>query len=309
MTAAEPPPIDHIERWRRIVVARREQHDAACAAQGRTTDDYWARRAEGYRKFVQAAATGGDPFLECVQRYLRTEDTVLDVGAGTGRHTIPLASHARRVIAFDPSPAMLRFLREDAASQGLDNVEVVEGAWPDEADRVTQADIALSAHVLYPIEDVVPFLQALDGHARRLCFLNLMVWPPWFDRLGLWEAVHHEPRRAQPTYIDAVNVLHQLGCYTNVEVAWVETARTFDGLDDAVERFAESVAVGEDGERLRLLREALAERLAPLGEGRLAFPQGRYPVATLWWEAGALALGDQTVAPTASAPGTLPRPR
>ena len=85
-----------------------------------------------------------------------------------------------------------------------------------------------------------------------------------------------------------MDLLHDLGCYTNVEVAWVETVRAFDGLDDAVERFAESVAVGEDGERLRLLREALEERLEPLGDGRLAFPQSRYPVAALWWESGAL---------------------
>src|SRR3990170_4324825 len=110
--------IDHIERWRRTVAARREQHDAVCAAQHRTTSDYWARRAEGFRKFVQEASAQADPFLQCVLRYLWSEDTVLDVGAGTGRHSVPLAGHAGRVIALDPSQAMLRFLREDIAAQG-----------------------------------------------------------------------------------------------------------------------------------------------------------------------------------------------
>ncbi len=280
--------IDQIERWRRIVVARREQHDAVCAAQGRTTDDYWARRAEGYRKFTQEASGAGDPLIECVLRHLQPEDSVLDVGAGTGRHTIALARQAQRVIAVDPSAAMLRFLREDAAAQGLSNVEVIEGAWPESAAQAPQVDLVISAHVLYPIEDVVPFLQALDSHARRLCFLHLMVWAPWFDQLGLWEAVHDEPRHPQPTYIDAVNILHQLGCYANVEVTWVELTRAFDGLEDAVERFAESVAVGEDAKRQRRLREALDERLEPLEDGRLASPKRRYPLATVWWQAGAL---------------------
>ena len=280
-------PIDHIERWRRIVIARREQHDAVCAAQGRTTDDYWARRAEGYRKFTQEASGAGDPFIDCVLRHLRPEDTVLDVGAGTGRHTIALARHAQRVIALDPSAAMLRFLREDADAQGLSNVEVIEGAWPETAAQAPEVDLAISAHVLYPIEDIVPFLRALDSHAHRLCFLHLMVWPPWFDQLGLWEAVHDEPRHPQPIYIDAVNIRHQLGGYANVEVTWVELTRAFDGLDDAVERFAESVAVGDGAERLRL-RDALAERLEPLEDGRLASPKRRYPLATVWWQAGAL---------------------
>jgi hypothetical protein len=183
---------------------------------------------------------------------------------------------------------MLGFLREDAAALGLDNVEVIEGAWPEAAAQTPAADIVISAHVLYPIEDIVPFLRALDGHARRTCHLNLMVQQPWFDRLGLWEAVHGEERRRQPTYIDAVNVLHQLGCYASVEIAWVETPRRFDSLDEALERFAETVAVGEHAEKVRKLREALAQRLEALPGGRFAFPRGRYPLATVWWEAGAL---------------------
>ena len=284
----QPEPIDHIERWRRIVVARRQQHDAVCAAQGRTTDDYWARRAEGFRKFVQEAAESADPFVARILSHLRPEDTVLDVGAGTGRHTVALARHARRAVALDPSPAMLRFLREDIASQGLSNVDVIEGSWPEAAEQASEADIVISAHVLYPIEDVVSFLRALDGHARRFCFLHLMVRQPWFDQLRLWEAVHDEPRRPQPTYIEAVNVLHQLGCPANVEVAWVEMMRAFADLDDALDRFAESVAVGDDPERRRRLRDALSQRLEPSADGRLAFPERRYPLATVWWEAGAL---------------------
>ena len=83
-------------------------------------------------------------------------------------------------------------------------------------------------------------------------------------------------------------VLHQLGCHANVEVEWAETSHSFDGLDDAVERFADSVAVGNDADRLARLREVLAARLQPLEDGRLASEQGRLPLATVWWEAGAL---------------------
>lgn len=284
----EPETFDHIDRWHRIVGARREQHDAVCAAEGRATGDYWARRAEGFRKFVRETSGEPDPFLAAIVQRLRPADVVLDVGAGTGRHTLALARHAARVTALDPSPAMLRYLRDGVVSEQLDNVEVVEGSWPEAASQVAKADIALSAHVLYPIEDVASFLRALDGHARRLCFLHLMVWQPWFDQLGLWEAAHREPRCPQPTYIDALNVLHQLRCYANVEIAWVETPRTFDSLDDAVERLAESVAVGEDAERRHRLRAQLAERLVPLDDGRLAHPVRRYPLATVWWDAGAL---------------------
>jgi SAM-dependent methyltransferase len=284
-----PQTIDYVQRWRDTVIARREQHDAACAALGRTTDDYWARRAAGFRKFVQEAQDQRDPFIDCILRQLRPEDTVLDVGAGTGRHTIALARHAKHVTALDPSAAMLNFLRADVASQRLDNVDVIEGAWPDDVPRAPEVDVTVSAHVLYPIEDIAAFLRALDAQARRWCYLHLMTYQPWFDQIELWEAVHGEPRRPQPTYIDAVNVLRQLGCFANVDITWTEMGRSFENLDDAVDRFADTVAVGEGSENATLLREALASKLVDTPDGKLAFPQRRYPLATVCWEAGALA--------------------
>ena len=285
-------PIDHVQRWRDLVAARREQHDAVCAAQGRTTDDYWARRAEGFRKFVQEAGRQADPFIECILKQLRPEDTVLDVGAGTGRHTMALAGEARHVTALDPSAPMLGFLREDIESRKLVNVDVIEGGWPDAAADAPEVDVIISAHVLYPIEDIVSFLQAFDRKSKRLCFLHLMTWQPWFDQIQLWETIHGEARRPQPTYIDVVNVLRQLGCFANVEIAWTEMPRSFDDIDDAMSRFAESIAVGEDEGRTTRLRAALLEQLTQMDDGRLAFPDRRYPLATVWWEAGALTAGD-----------------
>lgn len=283
-----PLPIDYIDRWRSIINARRVQHDAACAAQGRTTDDYWARRAVGYQKFVRESAGGSDPFVELLLHRLKPEDVVLDVGAGTGRHTVPLARHCERVIALDPSLAMLRILREEAERQGRHNIEIVEGGWPDAAPQAPVADIVISAHVLYPIEEIEDFLRAMDSHGRRLCFLHLMAQQPWFDQLGLWKAVHGGERLPQPTHIDVVNVLHQLGCYANVQISWSDAPRRFDSLDDAVERFAESIAVGEDPERRRLLREALSQGLERTHGDQLSLPMRPFPLATVWWEAGTL---------------------
>ena len=164
ITAMTEPvqPIDYVQRWRELILARREQHDAACAAQGRTTDDYWARRAEGFRKFVQEAGKQADPFIDCILKELQPGDSVLAVGAGTGRHTVVLARHAKHVTALDPSVSMLNFLREDIDSQGLDNVDVIEGSWPEAAANAPRVDVMISAHVLYPIEDVVSFLKTFD---------------------------------------------------------------------------------------------------------------------------------------------------
>lgn len=54
---------------------------------------------------------------------LRGGDTVLDVGCGTGRYTLPLARRCERVVALDASPAMLEHLEARLRREGISNVE------------------------------------------------------------------------------------------------------------------------------------------------------------------------------------------
>lgn len=54
---------------------------------------------------------------------------VCDIGAGTGRFTLAAARRARRVIAVDMVPAMLQRLQYAASAAGLDNIEMVRGAF------------------------------------------------------------------------------------------------------------------------------------------------------------------------------------
>jgi ubiquinone/menaquinone biosynthesis C-methylase UbiE len=55
----------------------------------------------------------------------RADDTVVDVGAGTGLLSLPFAARAARVWAIDSSPAMCEYLRAKAVSDGLSNIESV----------------------------------------------------------------------------------------------------------------------------------------------------------------------------------------
>ncbi len=82
--------------------------------------------------------------------------------------------------------------------------------------------------------------------------------------------------------------MRQLGCFANVEIAWTEMPRSFADIDDAMDRFSESIAVGEDKTKTARLKAALMEQLTETPDGRLDMPERRYPLATVWWEAGAL---------------------
>lgn len=53
--------------------------------------------------------------------------TILDVGAGTGRNTLPLAKQGFPTDAVEIAPALAGILREDVQKLGLSNVRVFEG--------------------------------------------------------------------------------------------------------------------------------------------------------------------------------------
>src|SRR5437867_924265 len=93
------------ERWRELVLARRRQMDAAYARLGRTSADFWTRRADRYR-VARPIAEAGDIVLRRVAKLAGPDGDVLDVGAGTGRYTLALSPRVGSVTAVEPDPAM-----------------------------------------------------------------------------------------------------------------------------------------------------------------------------------------------------------
>lgn len=53
---------------------------------------------------------------------------LLDLGCGTGRVSLPIASHFANVVAVDPEPEMIAAAQREAARQGVANVRWVVGA-------------------------------------------------------------------------------------------------------------------------------------------------------------------------------------
>jgi SAM-dependent methyltransferase len=80
---------------------------------------YYARYRSGYPPDLVAelaARTGLDG-----------TQAVLDIGCGAGQLTIPLARHARAVVAIDPVAGMLARGRDAAAAAGVSNITWLEG--------------------------------------------------------------------------------------------------------------------------------------------------------------------------------------
>src|SRR5258706_5988597 len=139
------------KRWQALLDARAQQMDAAYTRLGRTSADFWDRRARGYHRSTKDTVVH-DPFYLRLRPVITSQTTVLDVGAGTGRFTLALAPHVKHITTVEPSASMLNYLRQDASEQGLTNISLVQTTWQDAPDDL-QADIVICSHVLYPIMD------------------------------------------------------------------------------------------------------------------------------------------------------------
>src|SRR5712691_11607082 len=141
-----------VERWETLLKARARQMDAAYAGLGRTSADFWDRRARRFHSTTKDSVTC-DPLFHRLEKVVTAQTSVLDVGAGTGRFTLALAPHARHITVVEPNASMMDYLRRDAHEQGLTNISFVQTTWQDTSENLS-ADIVICSHVLYPIYDM-----------------------------------------------------------------------------------------------------------------------------------------------------------
>ena len=136
--------------------------------------------------------------------------SVLDVGVGGGRASLPLAPPAGLVTGVDSSPALLALFEEAARREGVAH-RADEGRWPDVAPKVEAAGLVVCHHVLYNVADLVPFVAALTDHARRTVVVEISVDHPVSGLNAAWKALHGIERPTRPTAGDALAVLEEMG--------------------------------------------------------------------------------------------------
>ena len=272
-----------VERWNALIDARAQQMDAAYARLGRTSADYWDRRASAFHRWTKEA-TASDPLFLALRSQVTHRASAVDVGAGTGRFALALAPLVQHVTAVEPNEAMLDYLRRDAEEEGLTNISYMPSTWQDAPANI-RADFVICSHVLYAIQDIVPFLAKLHAATRHACYISMRATP--FDTITspLWRHFHGDERQYPPSYIHVLDVLYEMGIYANVEITAAPPSRQFQysSVDEAVESLLEQLILPNDEQTRDELRGLLEQWLVQQ-DGVLMPPTAEKMVsAVLWW--------------------------
>lgn len=158
------------------------------------------------------------PIFELARELLPPQGgSVMDIGCGGGRSSLPLVPRATRLVGVDENPAMLARFAQAAEEAGVTFVEV-QGRWPDVAINrelaghpLEPCDVVVCHHVFFNVADLEPFVVALTAMAR----LGVVVVLPTHHPLSAWNAAWKHfwnlDRPVGPTSDDAVAVLRALG--------------------------------------------------------------------------------------------------
>ncbi len=273
--------LNWLMRWQAMYTAEREQAEQVTDANFAQHADCWSTRAQRFAE-LSLYDPQPDAFMQQLLPNVHAHDTVLDVGAGTGRYVSLLARHVARVIALEPSAAMRMYLEKRVAEERLDNVEILADAWPSPA--LPSVDVVISAHVLYAVDQIGPFLQAMDVAATRACYLYLMIQHHNLLFSPFWKRFHGQARLPLPCALEAFNVLYQLGIPASFTPVPAGRRFHFADKDEALSEIRQRLRFEPDAQRDQAIMTAIDEILIHNPDGSLALPNQYGQSAVIWWK-------------------------
>lgn len=173
-------------------------------------DEYPDKLLEAYEMCTNYPGAISDRMM----KFINSDTTILDVGAGSGAYTIPFLKIAKEVTVVEPSKGQINRLLRRSKSEGIDGVHIIKKRWEDVCEaELDNYDVVNAAHCFH-MPDIQATLQTMLNVTKRVLFLVA------FSDSNLMDVYQmivgkHDPG---PDYIYLYNVLYQMGIHANVEI-------------------------------------------------------------------------------------------
>ena len=266
-----------IQQWKSMVEAEHFQSEKMRRHEP-PPSDHWRPYAQ---QFKADPSRTDDPLVNRLKREVQAHQTLLDVGAGGGRLSLPLALNCRHVFAVEPSSSMAQVLSQQLSDLSIQNVSLVQAKWEDA--EVEAADVVLCCHVLYVVADIEGFLRKIESHTRQSVLLVLYKSAPQSQTYPLWKRVHGEERLPLPSLPELQEVLAELDIDAQVEMLPPQQSRGFDDQEQALEQLSRRLYLAPDSPEMSQLESMLPDLLEEV-EGTLVIrgSQSLEPGLVIW---------------------------
>ncbi len=179
----------------------------------------WNKMAAGFAKRTSApeAEERRDQTIAWLKELgaLKEDSRVLDIGAGPGNWSMPLAKSGGHVTALEPADAMADILQEKIDAAGIANISIDRRTWQDVdlAEDAFQGAFDLVFASMTPGIDGPQNLKKMMAASKGYCYLSTFSGSGWRNWYGdLWTAIFNESLDGQHgDIIHPFNLVYAMG--------------------------------------------------------------------------------------------------
>ena len=237
---------------------------------------HFIRDLNEWREFAEARIEGMG---------IKNGSRVLDIGAGTGTLSVPLAARGCTVTAIEPSPVMGDALLEYQKQQKTPVITLIRKRWEDVSAKELGVpyDAVIASYSL-----MVPDIGAAVAKMQRCCrgtahIFWFLTQPLWAQvNIGVWKGLHGTEFCGEPTTDCLWQALYEMGIYANLAVEPGCEPAYYPTIEDAVTEFhgrMNCTTLEQD----EILRAYFTRTLVKSEKGY--FVKGRALGAHIWWNA------------------------
>ncbi|HSV95990.1 MAG TPA: class I SAM-dependent methyltransferase [Spirochaetota bacterium] len=201
--------------------------------------------------------------LDHVERELGNARRVIDVGAGTGFFTIPLAARGRYMEAIEPSLHMLDILTSKLDDETASRVRIHQSTWEDWSGE--RGDALICLHSIYPMPDPGAAIEKMLLYADRRI---LLVRSDEGSRnlSGILREKTGKTRNPVDLFEKIERMLCVLGVEYNARPVEQRRITSFGNLDDEAAYFCRHLGLADD--KIEDVRRIIDEHTVRRGDVR-----------------------------------------
>ena len=237
---------------------------------------YWERAQKNHRQRIENTIQDLN---------VSPSSRVLDIGAGPGIISIPLAKKVSHITAVDHSPGMISVLMEKMSEQGVTNIHCLQKFWEDiqpTEDLMPPYDIVIASLSL----DMLNIRQALEK-MNSVC--SKAVYLYWFAGEPSWEThtrklmplLHGTSYYPVPKCDILFNVLYGMGIYPHTSKFTYRYIVQYKSSEEAFSHYRNYFHVSTP-EQEQVLKDYLPEILQEENDGFIS--SSHATCLKIWWE-------------------------
>ncbi|HWQ66478.1 MAG TPA: methyltransferase domain-containing protein [Methanospirillum sp.] len=167
---------------------------------------------------------------------------ILEIGPGTGPLTIPLSSRVEHITAIEPSPYMIKVLKENLDEHHIQDVSIIQKRWEDidpQLDLYGPYDLVLASHSL-GMDNLKAAIQKMDdvssGYVCLFWFFNSSFLKSAY--ITLWPSLHGKEYNPLPKSDVIYQILLQMGIHPEFKPYVTENQYRYSSIEEAISDFS-----------------------------------------------------------------------